>query len=331
MGKIMNPDRPARSVTLVDIPLITRLIESGVMLDSDLAYTGNVDLSSASLLTHFLLPQRSSHTLLARAGKQHVLGQFRMRHNPHQARIMYIAPNLDFDQDNTAWLNMLDAMTAEAGRRGAHMLTAEVDEHLALFETMRIAGFSTYSRQEIWCRPAGDLPQFPVDKVDLTEECDSDAHGISLLYSNIVPRLVQQVAAPPNTSTGLVYRKNERVEGYIAVTEGRSGIYLMPYLHPDIFSEAGAILAAAIEQASHSHQRVPVFVSVRRYQDWLEDALVDLGFEPTVRQAVMVRHITAGVRQAGFAPLTRKLETIPNPIKPPTAQTEPRTETFSEE
>jgi hypothetical protein len=105
----------------------------------------------------------------------------------------------------------------------------------------------------------------------------------------------------------------------------------MPYLHPDVFSEAAAILAAAIDQASRSHQRVPVYVSVRRYQDWLEDALVDLGFEPSTRQAVMVRHIAAGVRQAGFAPLSHKLESAPNPIKPPTVTTKPVVEKFNKE
>lgn len=325
-----NQGGGARSVKLVDIPLVTRLLDTGVMLDSDLALTGSFEMNSAALLSSLLLPQRTTHTALARVEKQHVVGQFRLRHDPHQARIVYIAPDLPYDHDDSAWLHVLDEMTAQAGRCGAHMLTAEVGEHLALFETMRIAGFSTYARQEIWQRPPGDLPDLRVDTVDLSEETEADAHGIQLLYRNIVPRLVQQVAAPPAHSKGLVYRKNDRVEGYMALMEGRAGIYVMPYLHPDIFSEASAILLAAVEQASHSPQRVPIYVSVRRYQDWLEDALVDLGFEPTMRQAVMVRHVTAGVRQAEFAPLHSALEGV-SPIKPPTAKTEPSIEQFNEE
>ncbi|MAS35333.1 MAG: hypothetical protein CL610_15070 [Anaerolineaceae bacterium] len=324
-------DRLGRSVKLVDIPQVTRLLETGTILDSEQAFTGGVDLSSAALISSFVLPHRSVYTMLARSDKQTVVGQFRLQPDRHKAHIVYIAPGLDYEADNTAWLNILDAMTAEAGRRGAHVLTAEVDEHLNLFETMRVTGFSIYARQEIWQRPPGPLPNLPVDKVDLTCETEADAHGVQLLYSNIVPRLVQQAAAPPIGSNGLVYRKNDRVEGYIAVSEGRAGIYLMPYLHPDVFSEAAAILVAAIDQASRSHQRVPVYVAVRRYQDWLEDALVGLGFEAATRQAVMVRHIAAGVRQASFAPLIRKLETVPSPIKPPTATTKPIVEKFNEE
>jgi len=319
-----------RSVKLVDIPLVTRLMENGTPLDTEMAYTGNLDLSSAALISRFLLPQRSVYSLLARQDKQHVVGQFRLEHN-QQARIVYIAPGLDFDQDNTAWLHVLDAMTAEAGKRNAHMLTAEVDEHVRLFETMRVAGFSIYARQEIWQRAPGPLPALAKDSVELTPETKADAHGIQLLYCNIVPRLVQQVAAPPAHSEGWIYRKNDRVEGYIAISEGKGGIFLMPYLHPDVFSEAAAILIAAIERAERSHLRVPVYVVVRRYQDWLEDALVDLGFEPWTRQAVMVRHIAAGVRQASFAPLPRHLETVPGPIKPPTATSKSIVEPYTNE
>ena len=151
-----------RNVKLVDIPLVTRLMDSGTPLDTEMAYTGNLDLSSAALISRFLLPQRSVYSLLARADKDHVVGQFRLEPN-QQARIVYIAPGLDYDQDNTAWLHVLDAMTAEAGKHGAHMLTAEVDEHIKLFETMRVAGFSIYARQEIWQRGPGPLPDLPLD------------------------------------------------------------------------------------------------------------------------------------------------------------------------
>jgi hypothetical protein len=320
----------ARSVKLVDLPAVTRLLENGLVLDSEQACINGLDVNSASLISSFLLPHRAGHFLLARADGQTVVGQFRLQSDRHQAHIVYLAPGLTQDHDNSAWLHILDAMAAEAGRRGAHMLTAEVDEHLCLFETMRIAGFSIYARQEIWRHMPGALPALPMDTVDLTEATEADLHGIQMLYCNIVPRLVQQVAAPSSRSSGLVYRKNDRVEGYIAVSEGRAGIYLMPYLHPDVFNEAAAILVAAITQASRSHARVPVYVSVRRYQDWLEDALVTLGFEPVTRQAVMVRHIAAGVRQAAFAPLAHHLEAVPTPIKPPTATSQPVVEKFEE-
>lgn len=308
-----------RAVKLVDIPLVKRLVENGTILDSEIGFTRAPHGPSSSLFSNFFLPQRGLHTLMARYEDQHVVGQFRLRQDETQARMIYIAPGVEFGVDDTAWLYVLDAMVADAGKRGAHMLTAEVDEHLDLFETLRVAGFAIYARQEIWQRP----PTSPLDvpHVSLTQVTEADEHGIHLLYSNVVPRLVQQIAMPPSQSDGLVYRKHDRIAGYIALSEGKHGIYLMPYLHPDVFSEAAAIIGAAMRSANHV-DRVPMYVCVRRYQDWLEDALVDLGFEPMTRQAVMVRHIAAGIRQTSFAAPAHKLEVIPSPIKPPTA-TEP--------
>jgi hypothetical protein len=303
-----------RTLKLHDLPALKRLLDTGVTLDSELAFTRADD--RPDLLTSYFLPSRGLHTLVARSDKQTVFSQFRLRAEDTHARITFMAPGLEHDADDTVWLLLLDAMAAEAGRRGAHMLTAEVDEYQELFSTLRVSGFAIYARQEIWQRLPG-VRAFPgMDAVELTVETDADAHGVQLLYSNIVPRLVQPIALPPCHSEGLVYRKNERVEGYIAISEGRSGIYLTPYLHPDVFSEAAAIIAAAAAHASRP-AHLPIYVCVRRYQDWLEDALVDLGFEPWTRQAVMVRHIAAGVRTAAFAPLSRRLEAVPKPAQPP--------------
>ncbi len=308
----------ARPVKLVDLPMVSRLLERTVPLDSEMACTGTLDLGTAALVSRFLLPHRNSCTLLARRTGAQVIGQFRTD-QPQRARVVAVAPGHEPRADNSAWLALLDAMTVAAGRRGAHFLSAEVDEHEALFETMRVAGFSIYARQEIWLRRPDEVPRLMMDAVELSEEQAHDAHGIQLLYGNIVPRLVQPVATPPAHSIGLVYRKQERVEGHVAVSQGRNGVYLTPCLHPDVFSEAAAILSAAIDHVRRPRARLPVYVAVRRYQDWLEDALVDLGFVPWTRQAVMLRHLTAGVRQPAFAPLARSLKAVPGSIKPPAA------------
>jgi hypothetical protein len=179
---------------------------------------------------------------------------------------------------------------------------------------MRQAGFAVYARQEIWRRAVSEepMPAFRLSG-ELVEETDDDQMDIQLLYSNIVPRLVQAITVPSRDSKGLVYRKANRVQGYIAVSEGKSGIYIMPYLHPDVLGhEAAAIIAGVIGQMSRA-ERVPVYVCVRRYQDWLTDSLSRMGFEGCTQQAVMVRHIAAGIRHTSFASLVQKtLEVVPN-------------------
>ncbi len=313
-----------RAVTLVDIPLVRRLSESGGMvLDSELFYTDATGAQSSGLIT-LLLPYRGVYTMVTRTENQQVAGQFRLRQNDAYAQITYVAPAPQEGEDDSAWLHVLDAMAAEAGKRGAHLLTAEVEESAPLFKTMRIASYAIYARQEIWCRSPEDATAYePRHDVELTDTTEDDLAGIYLLYGNIVPKLVQPVTELPGEGEGFVYRRDDRVEGYIGVVDGKMGVYLTPHLHPDVFSEAPAVIAAAIAKVERTG-KVPVFIRVRRYQDWLDDALVELGFTICARQAVMVKHIAAGVRAAAFTPLRQRLEAVPSPVKPPNGITESR-------
>lgn len=306
-----------RAVTLVDIPLIRRLSERGTVLDSEICFTRDAGGPQAARFFTLLLPYGGVSTIIARANQQHVVGQFRMdTDEDHLAHITYVAPTLAEGDDNTAWLHLLDAMAVDAGKRGAHVLIAEVDEMAPLFTTLRTAAYSIYARQEIWCRPAGEQT-LSWQPVDLTEASEDDLPEIHALYGNIIPKLVQQITYLPQARSGYVYRHNERVEGFVGVAQGKQGVYLTPLLHPDAFRDAPAIIAAAAAQANRSAS-VPVYVRVRRYQDWLDRALTETGFSITARQAVMVKHITAGVRTASFAPLHHLVEgAVPNSAKPP--------------
>jgi hypothetical protein len=309
-------DNDIHAAKLVDLPLIRRLAEKGTILDSELRCTREV-AGPQSVLLSSILPQRSLYTLVGHAGRQRIVGQFRVRGDEPIAQIVYIAPELEASRRDTAWLHLIDAMVAEAGKRGAHMLTAEVDEDSPLFVTMRTAGFAVYARQEIWRRNPGALPS--ITPAQLTDSRDEDVGAIQSLYGNIVPRLVQPVALPPEDSEGLLYRQGDLLQGYVAVSTGKTGVYIMPLLHPDIFyPDAAPILAGVLARIGRA-DRMPVYVCVRRYQDWLEEALLELGFEPCMQQALMVRHIAAGVRQAAFTPLEQALDVMPNAVRPPTS------------
>jgi hypothetical protein len=319
-----------RSAKLVDLPVVRRLVEKGVLLDSEMCYTREADGSRTAALQSIMLPQRGLHTLVGRVKRRHVIGQFRMKGADSLAQIVCIAPRLTDHADDTAWLAVLDAMTYEAGKRGAHMLTGEVDELSPLFVLMRRAGFAVYARQQAWHLPAisDEFRAMLVQSYSvnlhgtLSEETDDDTLDIQLLYSNIVPRLVQPIVVPSRDSRGLVYRSFEgKIQAYVAVVEGKSGIYLMPFMHPDALGhEAASIIAAVIAQL-HRADRLPIVVCVRRYQDWLEESLETLGFERGAQQAVMVRHVTAGVRTmkaaSAFVHFASYAEVVASPFSRP--------------
>jgi hypothetical protein len=288
-----------RAMTLVDLPLIRRLTSSGAVLDSELGLTRDAR-GPHSLLLSSLVFSRGLYTLLARAAdNQSVVGQFRYRPDDLNAHIVYIAPSLDVNAEDTLWLHVLDAMAREAGKHGAHALVAEVETSSCLFETLRTARFASYTRQTIWRRDPFE-PAARDGALTLEDETSSDQIGILSLISCIVPPMLQQIATPPGDMPGLVYRQNGRVEAWIGISEGKQGIYLLPFIHPDVMSQAGALIDAAIRTLERA-TRLPVYVCVRSYQSWLNELLADMGFESWVEQAVMVKQIAAGIRHPAFA------------------------------
>jgi len=286
------------SMKLLDIPLMLRLKQNAIVLHSEMGLTEDARGQNSALLSSIVFP-RGLHTLVAHSENQDVVGQFRYRSDDNNAHIVYLAPTLEDDEDDSIWLHILDAMAQQAGKNGAQSLVAEVEVSHRLFETMRRAGYAVYSRQVIWQHhPITDDVQAP--KLTVTEESSDDQIGIASLLGCTIPRILQTVMGPSTDMEGLVYRKDGRIEAYIAYSEGKHGVYLIPYLHPDVLSEAPDIIMAAVLEIERCH-KVPIYVSVRGYQGWLENAMLDLGFNPWLEQAVMVKHLTAGVRQTSFS------------------------------
>lgn len=310
------PNTDTRALTLVDIPLVKRLSETGTVLNSQLGLTRDARGPNSALLSSILFA-RELHTLVARSDTHQVVGQFRHKQDEPNAYMVYLAPGIEDNADDTVWLHILDAMAREAGKQGAHTLIAEVEENSPLFETMRTAGFAVYARQVIWRLEPRDH-KAGEELPEVTEQQPRDHLGMCSLLNSTIPAMIQPVVAPHGDMRGLVYRVQGRIEGHIAVSEGKQGVYLLPHLHPDILGQAAAVIEAAI-QSVHRANKVPVYICVRAYQNWLDSAVQQMGFEPWIDQAIMVKHLAAGIRNPGFATmrLTGVWETVRGPILPP--------------
>jgi len=118
-----------------------------------------------------------------------------------------------------------------------------------------------------------------------------------------------------------VYYQDNDILAYIEYHAGRSGILLLPFIHPEVknvdilLKNVGTSLAPVLNR--------PVFVAVRSYQAWLEPVLENLSAKPSDKQALLVKRLAMAqrvslpVRQALTEP--RRAETsVPliNPIKP---------------
>lgn len=306
---------------LIDLPLMRRLTDSGVLLDTELVCT-RAALGTGDVLLSSVLPQRGVYTLVGRSGRdKKVIGQFRLRADAPVAHMIFVAPGGLGEGEDGTLLHLLDAVAVEAGRHGAHMLMAEVDENSPLFETLRVANFAVYSRQTIW-RYEGEGYTGTAAAIDDITDADRDA--IAGLYASVVPPLIQPVAAPSEESGGWLYRRpgtDGRLRAHIAFASGRSGGYLLPFVAHDVAGPEAEALFAAVVARARSAERGALFLGLRRYQEWLDTALVALGFVPAKEQAVMVRHIAAGVRHAQFALNPAIIEGLPRAMRPPSRST----------
>ncbi len=287
----------AHAMKLRDLPLMLRLKQKAIVLHSELGLIEDARGQNSALLSSIVFP-RGLHSLLGNIDGKDVVGQFRHRQGDANAHLVYLAPTLSDGEDDAIWLHMLDAMAAQAGQNGAHTLVGEVELSHRLFETMRHAGYAVYSRQVIWQRnPLGR--GFTSNQILVASETAGDGLGIAALLGCTIPRILQSVMEPSAEMTGLVYRKNGQVEAYLAYSEGKHGVYVMPYIHPEVLTEAADIVSSALTRIERC-RKVPVYICVRGYQGWLENAMRDLGFSPWLEQAVMVKHLTAGIRQTSF-------------------------------
>jgi len=297
------PERyDTHNLSLTDLPHVIRLSGEGVVLDSCLASTtaggGGNWLAS-------LMPHTSRHTLVARYEGQRVVGQFYITPDGDGAQIIYLAPHLPTSGEDSAWLLILDAMVREAGRRGAHALTAELDETSPLFETMRSSGFAVYARQNLWMAPPEPREDDDSPTPDLRPTDDRDAAHVQIIFQRTVPSLLQHVIPNPPPQ-GFLYYEEGVLLGFVAVADGRDGVYIMPYLDHRMSGDPGVLVREVGKRVRGSERRTAT-VRVRRYQGWMNAPLENMGYSLVAKQAVMVRHIGAGVHSPGFAPLSKKL------------------------
>jgi hypothetical protein len=281
-----------------DIPRLHRYRKQSVFLDTALVLTRGPMLLSGAMFS-YLAPSMGVFTYVCSGHEQTaqpVIGQFLHLPGAQYAHLTFLAPDQTLAQPNAQAL--LDYLVALSGERGAMRLLADVDEASLVFEALRRCGFGIYTRQRIWQirRPA----RSGVGKGQGEKEIalawrtatSQDAFSIRVLYNDVVPGLVQQVepfiSQQPH---GLVRHENDELIAYVEIKTGLRGIWVQPFIHPDA-QDVTARLIDLIDEIPNRPSR-PVYVCVRSYQSWLENALEELGAEASSRQAVMVKHLAA--------------------------------------
>lgn len=291
----------------MDLALVRRLASSQLSMDTSTALTRGMNPLEAALLTVVPLADMGFPTLILRDNEQGYIGQIRHRAGETHAHMASLAPVPDEALSYLPWMQLVNGMIATAGKRGAMTLTAEVPESAyAVFEILRKSGFSVYARQMVFQRlPAKITPAPAPRRVMVRPVVARDLAQLSSLYANLVPGLVQHADPPQFFDTGrngtvslVVEALTEgRVLGYLPVIEGKSGLVVKPLLHPDVFDETEAVFGEALHLWQKA-ERLPLYVCVRSYQEWIGSPLQRLGFSLYEQQLLFVKYTVARVEKS---------------------------------
>lgn len=254
------------------------------------------NLSGWSVLMTQLHPARECFTavLEPNQGPPRLIGQTVYRPGQRAAQISYLLPGNGGGLPEMPGL--LEGLAWQAGRWGAQMLLADVDERSPFFEALRRAGFSVYAWQRVWQLPA----PCTAGHADLWRISSGvDALAAYGLYQGLVPPMVQRAEsfprAPGARCAHLACRQGGELLAYVEVIEGGQGIFLQPYIHPQ--AEQVRDLLDGLAGLPRWQGR-PVYLAVRSYQAWLEPLLDEMQAAAAARQALLVKYLTAAERLA---------------------------------
>lgn len=304
----------ARPFSLRDLALVHRLSEKGAVLHAETALTKQWQPLWGALQS--LFSSGEELTCVWRAGKGEGAGfvQLHLSEVNSNAHLIYIgttpaethreaySDGLPLAKatgtlNEGLWLALLDGVVSHLGQRGIHSLIAEADENGPELILLRRAGFAVYTRQDIWVvdRPV----TAEQEQTLLTPYHPQDDWEMALLYSHIVPPLIQMVEpAPPDEGVTWVLREDvNELSAFVHIHEGSGASWLRVFIHPNAQVQAQDIVAAALQIAQPRPDH-PVYCCVRRYQSWLHSALEANGFTLWGSQAVMVKHTVHPVRKS---------------------------------
>jgi len=148
----------------------------------------------------------------------------------------------------------------------------------------------------------------------------TDWPAVQSLYGQIVPALLQPVEGLPKQAEGLICRTGSGIQAYVRVSNGLTGIWIQPLIHPD--SKCPPERLAGLLSVIGNIRRRPVYVCVRSYQAWLESVLEDMGAQPGPKQAVMVKRLASAIKEPQTVQAVEKVLAKAKPASPIAHSTE---------
>ncbi len=276
----------------MDLPALRRFREHVLPLDTVQLLTHGNPLRASAFL-EYLNPANGIYTAISEeAGNISIIGQITHSGNNRASHLSFISPGRGIFSPHLT--EMMDHLAVQAGEWGTFHLLVDADEHSQYFDALRKSGFSVYAWQRIWkFQPnttSSHLPGFEVPVGTWQTVEDRDSIGIKTLCQSLIPALVQPVEPLFDRKLdGLLRRTEGTITGYAEIIQGREGLWVQPFIHPQTENVPGLLMD--LLNTISKKCTTTVYICVRSYQAWIESALEELPVLASPRQALMVRHL----------------------------------------
>lgn len=224
--------------------------------------------------------------------------QCQQRGSDERWTLQYLKTSDVANQENPAPIALLEYAISQAGWHGARRIMARSFVDSPLTGALRSTGFSAFTHEYIYA-----LPRVPVGDSDRSVRIqeNSDVWGIHQLYLQTTPREVQNAEALTShewdvdlegrSRRGWLMTSDSGPNAYVRVRTTRKCHRLDVMFEPEARQVLPTLLGAVFDALRNDSSR-PVYVSVRGYQQEMESALTNVGFELDADQLMMVRYTT---------------------------------------
>ncbi|MGI6259652.1 MAG: hypothetical protein ACOYKC_07320 [Anaerolineaceae bacterium] len=182
---------------------------------------------------------------------------------------------------------ILEGLAVTAGEWNAFGILAELPENSPLFEGFRIAGFSIWSRQQVYLF---DIAETACKNTSWQPYSSQDLIKLKQLHKRIVPLFVQpMVPVGRRAENGLVaFSEKGELFAYAELYYGPRGVWTQPY----ISSEADIPgLISQLYSAIPNPSKLPIYLCTRSFQPSISVSAEGLGLRLIGAQTLLVKHL----------------------------------------
>lgn len=227
-------------------------------------------------------------------GSDRLVGQVHHSSKMASAHLNYLLITPDADQEAVPIL--LEGLVREAGVWGVKQIVADLAVDSELYSQFRKAGFSALAKQKVF---------MSVDRTDVQTSLhgswriwtSEDIPAMRRLYQTLIPPLIQSVEPlTRREKLGLVYYDpSGSLQAYADLVYGPKGAWVSPIVNPQIEEDLSELLAQMILDLPERYRR-PVYITVRAYQPWVENALENLDLQAGSEQVFLVCYLSHRVK-----------------------------------